>query len=105
MATSKGQRSMTIDDGHYEWYKRLAASDPLTTMIGLRRMAHDVFQDNYGLMGRVQRPLQDAGIYMSNSELVGKLLRMVVYGKIDLRDVVTVVSEESYCSAELTLAR
>jgi len=98
MATSAQQRNTTIDTTHYAWYKRAAAANPLATMAGLRRMAHDVLQDNYALLGRVQRPLQDAGIYMSNSELVGFLLRLAIYKKIDLVESLTTVKNDDYCS-------
>jgi len=99
MATSARQRNTTIDAAHHDWYKRIAASNPLMTMADLHRMAHDVFQNNYALMCRVQRPLQDAGIYMSNSELISLLLRMVIYKKIDLSGLVTTVNKNDYCSS------
>jgi len=88
MATSRKQRSAVIDCVHHAWYKRVSDGNPFVTMMGMMRDAHNVYQGNYALMGRVQRRLQDRGVYLSNVELVGLLMRMVIYGKVDLTVVI-----------------
>ena len=98
MATSTQQRNTTIDASHYTWYKQIAASNPLTTMADLHRMAHNILQDNYILLTREQRQLQDANVYISNSELVGLLLRLAIYKKVDLVRMLTTVDEDEHCS-------
>lgn len=102
MPTSNKQRNTTIDVNDYNWYKRIASPNPLLSMVAMRRQAHEIYQQNYALLGRAQRPLQDAGIYMSNSELIGFLLRLVIYKKIDLVSLVTVVNESEYCDLHQT---
>ena len=98
MATSTQQRNTTIDASHYTWYKQIAASNPLITMADLHRMAHNILQDNYILLTREQRQLQDANVYISNSELVGLLLRLAIYKKVDLVRMLTTVDEGDHCS-------
>lgn len=96
MATSRKQRNVVIDCEHHAWYKRVADLNPFVTMMSMMRDAHNVYQKNYALMDRVQRHLQDGGVYLSNVELVGLLLRLVIYKKINM---FTVVSDEGYCSS------
>ncbi len=59
MATSKTQKNTTIDLHHFEWYRRFAGGNPFITMAGMRREAHDVYQQNYAMLQQVQRRLQN----------------------------------------------
>ena len=93
MATSKKQRNTTIDTTHYNWYQRIANGNPFTTMAQMRRMAHSILQENYALLQRVQRRWQDNGVFVSNAELIGILLRKEIYKNLD-----TTVNKKSDCS-------
>lgn len=95
MATSLRQRNTTIDEVHHIWYKQIAANNPYTTIAGMMRQAHEIYQRNHALLNRLQQRLQDDGIYMTNAQLVSKLLRLALYKRIDL---VTTVNEPDYCS-------
>lgn len=95
MATSKTQRSTTIDAVHHAWYKRIATNNPYVTIAGMMRQAHTIYQQNYALLNRLQQQLQDDGVYVTNAQLISKLLRMAIYKRVDL---VTTVNEPDYCS-------
>lgn len=92
MATSRKQRNTTIDATHHDWYKQIAANNPYTTIAGMTRQAHEVYQRNYTLLNRLQRQLQDNDVFMTSAQLISRLLRLAIYKKVDL---VTTVNEKS----------
>ena len=87
MATSTRQKNTTIDAETHAWYKQIANNNPLFTMMSMMRQAHAIYMQNHHLLHQVQRRLQDNKIYLTDAELIGKLLRMVIYKKIDLTTV------------------
>lgn len=95
MPTSRNQRSATIDAAHHEWYKRIASRNPYITIAGMMRQAHTIYQQNYTLLSRLQRQLQDGGMYLSNAELVSRLIRQAIYKKAEI----TIVHEADDCSS------
>ena len=94
MATSRRQTITTIDKAQHRWYKQIAKQHPLFTMMGMMREAHTIYQENYALLNRVQRQLRGDGVKMSSAELIGRLLRMVIYKKVEI----TIVNDRDYYS-------
>ena len=82
LMNSKTAKNTTIDIRHHAWYSNIANSNPFITRMSMMRQAHTIYQQNYALLARAQRRLQDDGVFVSNAELVGLLLRLVVYGRI-----------------------
>ena len=79
---SVNQKPTTIDCAHYERYKILA--DGLVTMADMRRAAHNLYLDTLDTRRRAQNRLRKQGVNVSDVELVQRLLRMVIYGKVTI---------------------
>ena len=54
----------------------------------MMRQAHEIFQQNYTLLNRLQQQLQDESVYMTNAQLISRLLRLAIYKKVDLTTTV-----------------
>lgn len=89
---SANQKPTTIDIAHHERYRVLAGG--LVTMADMRRAAHNLYLGTQDTRQRAQIRLRGQGVYMSDVELVQRLLRMVIYGKVTI-----VVNEVDYSSA------
>ena len=96
MPTSQTQKNTTIDAAHHAWYKRIADANPYVTIAGMMRQAHTIYQQNYALLNRLQQQLQDDDIYLTNAQLISKLLRLAIYKRVDLT---TTVNESEHCSS------
>lgn len=80
MPNAKNQRPTTIDEHHYQCYRALStAAGRLVSMAALRRAAHNLYLDTWDVRQRVLARYRRQGIYMSEVELVRKLLSAEFY--------------------------
>lgn len=79
MPISQKQVSTTIDKKHHECYKAICGE--LGTMADMRRAAHNLYLDTYNLRRHVLRKYCRNNIYLSEVELIRKLLLKEFYAK------------------------
>ena len=79
MPISKKQVSTTIDKQHHERYKAICGE--LGSMADLRRAAHNLYLNTYDLRRRVLKKYFRNQIYLSEIELIRKLLLKEFYAK------------------------
>ena len=79
MPISKKQASTTIDKQHHERYKAICSE--IGSMADLRRSAHNLYLDTYDLRRRVLKKYYRNKIYISEVELIRKLLLREFYAK------------------------
>ncbi len=93
MPISKNQVSTTIDKHHHERYKAMCGHGG--KMADMRRAAHNLYLSTYDLRRRVLKKYYRNELYLSEVELIRKLLLREFYAK----ELTLVKSENDYSSA------
>lgn len=96
MPTARNQRPSTIDKDHHQRYQALSvAIGRLVSMADMRRAAHNLYLDTLDVRRRVLAKYRTRGIYLSEVDLVRRLLYAEFY-----RDELTIVNEsDDYSNA------
>lgn len=89
MPTSRKQVPTTIDRPHYQRYKALSNVLGGQKMAEMHRAAHHLYLDTFAIRSRVLAKYRQKGIYLSEVELVRKLLYAEFY-----RDELTIVKQD-----------
>ena len=89
MPISKKQVPTTIDLPYYQRYKALSTALGGQKMAARHRAAHHLYLDTCDIRGRVLAKYRRQGIYLSEVELVRKLLYAEFY-----RDELTIVKRD-----------
>lgn len=90
MPIAKNQRPTTIDDRHQRYCALCAAAGKLVSMAAMWPAAHNLYLDTFDIRQRVLTKYQSRGIYLTEVELVRKLLYVEFY-----RDELTIVNESN----------
>jgi hypothetical protein len=100
MPIARNQRPTTIDVDHHRRYQAISdTTSKLISMASMRRAAHNLYLDTLDIRHRVLAKYRSQGIYLSEVELVRKLLYAEFYREALTIVTTTVDTTDDYSNA------